>query len=275
MASAPTVIVSRRVQPNRDREFRDWNKRLVSAAKRFPGYVFSEMQPPGEAHPDEWITVYRFERQRDLDRWLDSDERRSIMADGEVFIEGATREQRVALADAEASAVTAVMSKRVRPNAVGAYRDAHVEITRAMSGFAGFIRSQVSEPVPGIQDEHVTVFTFDSRSNLDAWLDSDERAEVLTMVEPLLEGEQTLNVVEGFGGWFSSTSNAPVRWKQAIAVLLALYPTTLMLGAVQRTVAPDVPWVPALFVSNVLGVAILTWLLMPFVTTRLRSWLDR
>jgi uncharacterized protein len=83
-------------------------------------------------------------------------------------------------------------------------------------------------------------------------------------------------VVGGFAGWFEiDGAPGPPRWKQGVAVLVALYPTTLLLGFVQRTFAADAPWVPALFVSNVVGIAILTWLLMPLVTRLLAPWLNR
>jgi uncharacterized protein len=128
--------------------------------------------------------------------------------------------------------------------------------------------------VPGVQEDHVVVFAFDSRRDLDAWLHSDERTEVLRLIEPLIEGDRTLNVVGGFAGWFS-TDRAPQRWKQAVAVLIVLFPTTLGLGLLQRSLAPDMPWMAALFVSNVAGVALLTWLLMPLVTRWLAAWLGR
>ena len=58
-------------------------------------------------------------------------------------------------------------------------------------------------------------------------------------------------------------------------MLIALFPTTLTLSFLQRTFVSDVPWVPALFVSNVLGIMVLTWLLMPAVTRVLATWLER
>ena len=97
---------------------------------------------------------------------------------------------------------------------------------------------------------------------------------MLELIEPLLEGEKTLAVVGGFGGWFAAQANEPRKWKQALAVLIALYPTTLTLGYLQRTFAADVPWVPALFVSNVVALVVLTWWLMPVVTNALKGWLD-
>jgi len=275
LEAGPTVIVVRRVLVGMERQFENWNGRLVAAAGNFQGYVGSEIQAPNDAHPQEWVNIYRFDRQENLDRWLESDQRGSLMREGSEFLDGPTREQRIAQADPEADVVTAVMSKRIRPGVEDDYARAQVGITQAMSQFPGFIRSQVFEPVPGIQDAHVTVFTFESRTKLDKWLESDERHLALAEVEPYLDGANTLSVVGGFGGWFATEAPfTPPKWKQATTVLIALFPMTLTLSLIQGWFAPDVPWVPALFVSNVVGVAILTWILMPLVTTLLRPWLS-
>ncbi len=274
--AAPTVIVARRVVAGREQDFADWTKRLAAAAERAPGFVGAQRQPPGEVHPGEWITIYRFERQAELEGWLQSPERRALMREGEPLVDGATREQRIAEPDRNADVVTAVMSSRIKAGQIGDYRVAHLEILRVMAGFAGYVRSENYEPVPGVQDEHITVFTFASRSDLDRWLGSAERSEVLQGIDPFVEGDRTLNVVGGFGGWFAATADrTPPKWKQAIAVLVALFPMTLTLGFFQRQWLADVPWVPALFVSNVLGIAALTWLLMPLVTRLLDPWLSK
>lgn len=273
---SPTIIVSRRVAPGREREFERWNARIRAAAEGFAGHLGSEAQPPNAAHPDEWMIIYRFATAELLDAWMASPERRSLLEEGNRLLDGPVREQRLVQTEPGPGAVTAVMSQRVPPEHHEAFRRAHTEITAAMRGFDGFLSCSLAEPIPGVQDDHVVVFAFDSRTDLDRWLGSDERREVLELIEPLIEGERTLNVVGGFAGWFDlDETNQPPRWKQAVAVLIALYPTTLALGLIQRTWTPDVPWIPALFVSNVLGIAALTWLLMPLVTSWLSRWLSR
>lgn len=273
---SPTIIVSRRVSPGREREFERWNARIRAAAESFAGYVGSEAQPPNEAHPDEWMIVYRFATAEQLDAWMTSPERQALLAEGDRLLQGPVREQRLVQIEPSSEAVTAVMSQRVRPDAWDEFRRAHAEITLVMRDFDGFLRSDLAEPVQGVQDDHVIVFSFDSRRNLDRWLGSEERQDVLALVEPLIEGERTLNVVGGFAGWFQDDgATEPPRWKQAVAVLIALFPTTLLLGFLQRAFAPGSPWIAALFVSNVVGIAILTWLLMPLMTRLLARWLRR
>jgi antibiotic biosynthesis monooxygenase (ABM) superfamily enzyme len=276
MSAVPTVIVSRRVRPGAEKEFERWNAKIRAAAQSFPGSLGSETQPPNDAHPEDWVIVYRFASTEDLDRWLRSPEREALLAEGEPLIAGPEREQRIGQPHPGAEPVTAVLSQRVRPGAEADFRDFHVDVSRTMSEFDGYLRSDFAPPIPGVQDDHVIVFAFDSKANLDRWLESDERQAILRRIEPMIEGERTLNVVGGFGGWFPTGDDpGPKRWKQAVAVLIALFPTTLTLGMLQRWLVPDAPWVPSLFVANVLGIAALTWVLMPFVTRRLGPWLHR
>lgn len=275
-SAAPTVIVSRRARPGHESAFERWLEEIRTVAGTFPGHVGSELQPPSDAHPDEWVTVYRFQSQDDLERWLSSDERAALMREGAEFTEGATREQRVARPIADSDVVTAVMSQRIRPENLEGFQKAEARIAGAMGRFPGFLSFEHAPPVAGVQDDYVISFTFASRADLDHWLESDSRREVLALVEPYLEGERTLNVIGGFGGWFvAEKEKAPKEWKQALAVLIALYPTTFLLSLVQIQFFADVPWPLGLFVSNVLGIAALTWLLMPRLTAILAPWLKR
>ena len=273
---APTVIVARRVTPGCEQEFRQWNSRLQAVAAAFPGHLGSEAQPPGTVHPDEWMIVYHFASQPELDDWLSSQQRAALMDEGAHLLDGPVREQRIARPDSAAQAVTAVLSQHIRDDEIEAFQQAHALIVEAMGRFPGFLRCEFIEPVPGIQNDHVIVFSFTTRADLDRWLDSPERHEALKLIEPLIEGDRTLNIVDGFAGWFApDATRTPPKVKQAVAVLIALFPTTLALSLLQRTLVPDVPWVPALLVSNVLGIAVLTWLLMPRVTRLLGPWLTR
>lgn len=274
--ATPTVIVSRRVRAGAEHEHEQWTNRMRSAVERFDGFLGSERQPPNAAHPDEWVIMYRFASVAELDAWLSSAQRSALMQEGERLLTGPAREQRIVEPAAGAAAVTAVLSQRIRPDAEEAFHHVQARMLGAMEQFEGFLRSDHLPPVPGVQDDHVVVFSFATMADLDRWLESDERRDLLTDLAPLIEGERALSIVGGFAGWFPTPGlPKPVQWKQAVAVLIALFPTTLTLVFLQRSLVPDVPWVAALLVSNALVVAILTWLLMPLVTRMLGGWLRR
>ena len=198
----PTVIVSRRARPGRERELERWLRRLVVRAADAPGYVDAELQPPNALHPDEWVVVYRFTDPAALETWLRSPARQELMATGSDLIEGEPREQVLALTP-DSERVTAVSSVRVKPEEMAAFLALHGEILVALSGAPGFLRADIFEPVPGVQDDTVVVLAFDTREHLDAWLASDERRRILAEMERHTIGERTVNVVGGFAGWFA------------------------------------------------------------------------
>lgn len=78
----------------------------------------------------------------------------------------------------------------------------------------------------------------------------------------------------GFAGWFIfDSSTEPQRWKQAVVVLLALFPISVTVTYLRTLVWPDAPLVPAVLVGNVIGISLLTWVAMPLLTRTLSRWL--
>ena len=275
---SPTVVVARRVLPGCEDEFRVWDSRIRKAASTQEGFVASEVQPPNPSHPGEWVTVYSFDSVARLDTWLGSDERAALMDDVEWLLDGAAREQRIVGLRTTPEPVTLVLSQRIEPRDREEFIALHDDAVDRLRHFEGFLGSELLPPVEGVQEDLVIVASFASRSDLDRWLESGSRREWLAMIDRLVDGERTLNVVGGFGGWFpaqSSQSQGPKRWKQAIAVFIALFPTVLVITLVRGAIAPNMNVVLAVFVGNVLGILMLTYVLMPPLTRLLGGWLSR
>lgn len=282
--TVPTVVVSRRARRGAEDEFESWLQRLHAAAQDAPGHLRSDVRAPNEHHPEDWTIVYQFDSVECRQQWIDSPSRKELLEEGRDLVEGEPREQVLAMAY-EPEPVTAVASFRLGSGSESRFVSFERDVRASLATFDGHLGSQVFEPVPGVQDDTVITFTFDSRAHLDAWLESPERADLLATIEPDLDGDRVVNVVDdlagtlgsSFGGWFRTGDAEPSvkRWKQATIVLLALFPTALTLSLLRRWLLPDLPLVPAVFISNVLGIAVLTWLLMPFLTRVFDAWLRR
>lgn len=275
-SARPTIVVARRVLPGCEDDFRAWDHRIRAEAESQPGYLGSEVQPPDSSHPGEWVTVYSFATVGELDSWLRSDRRKQLIAEVDAIIDGPVREQRVAALRTTPEPVTVVFSQRIAPHNHAAFVALHDDVVDRLRGFEGFLGSELLQPVEGVQDEHVIVASFASRGDLDRWLDSDTRRSWLEQTEQLIEGDRTMNVVGGFGGWFPaqpSQPQGPKRWKQSVAVFIALFPTTLTITLVRSEVAPNMNVVLAVFIGNVLGILALSYVLMPRVTRWLGNWL--
>jgi uncharacterized protein len=273
----PTVIVARRVRPGFENKFAEWMQRMQTSVEHQPGFLHADFQEPDDLHPDEWVVTYQFTDPHSLSEWMDSDERQALVVAGEPFTIGDPRQQVLAVDRAVGTRpVTAVVSSRVKPGCMDEYRAVHAEVGAVMRATEGFLRSELFEAVDGIQGDTVVVFSFDSRTHLDAWLQSGTRQTLIARFDPLIEGPRHLNVVGGFAGWFTDADAPSVkRWKQTIAVLSGLFPTTLAITVVRNRIAPHLPLIPAIFAGNVVGSIAMSYLVMPKVTKLLSKWLAR
>jgi uncharacterized protein len=177
------VVVARRVRPGREEDFERWLGRLLRAARRAPGYLGAVSHPPGPDHPTEWVVVYQFASSAHLDAWLTSPLRGQLMDDSRDLVIGDPREQR--LVEPSGDSVTLVSSARLRPGTEGAYRVLHDEAVAAARRLGGIVSVDLLPAIPEVQPETVALFTFDTRADLQRWVDSPERAHVLTAMDDL------------------------------------------------------------------------------------------
>lgn len=273
--ATPTVIVARTPASGHEREFERWLRRITATAARQPGHIGSDLQPPGPQHPNEWVIMYQFADQGLLDEWISSPIRADLLAEGVPLTKGSARVQRVAMGTGN-EPVTAVSSFHVRPGHEANFSEGFEELLDSLQTFDGYLRAQLFPPVEGVQDDTVVVFSFQSREELDVWLESPARNERLSRLDEHLDAERQVNVLGGFGGWFNVDTGRVKTWKQATIVLVALYPTVLILNETLGRVIPDaVPYLLNVLISLVVSVATLSWLIMPRLTRVLSGWLHR
>ncbi|HEY3187205.1 MAG TPA: hypothetical protein VGJ70_07005 [Solirubrobacteraceae bacterium] len=171
--------------------------------------------------------------------------------------------------------MTLVSAVRLRPGTEAAHRSLHdAAVTRARQ-LGGLLHDELVPAIPGVQPETVALLRFEDRASLDRWLRAAERHAALGEMAKLVEGQRTITVLGGFGGWFSTASSEPRRWKQAAVVLAALVPVALAVTAARELMFPGLPLVAAVAATSAANVAVLTWLAMPVLTRRLEGWLSR
>ncbi|WP_055401503.1 MULTISPECIES: antibiotic biosynthesis monooxygenase [unclassified Mycobacterium] len=266
-----TVVISRRVTDNEHRRFRRWLRRLRRAIERSSGYIGMSVQPPDENHPCEWVVIYQFRSERDLDAWLCSAQRAALIAECDAYLVDRPIEQRIV--QPRTDSVTLISAVRLRQGAEKAHRELHENAVSAAGSLGGLIRHQLIPAVAGAQPDTVALLTFHTRDDLDRWMRSAQRRDILRAMSALTESERTVNVVGGYAGWFSPPGAAPKQWKQAIAVIAGLIPVSLLVTAVRQSTVPDLPLWAVVPLTAVANVAILTWLVMPLITRALRGWL--
>lgn len=266
-----TVVISRRVNGNEHRRFQRWLRRLRRAIERSSGYIGMTVQPPDEFHPCEWVVIYQFRSERDLDAWLRSAQRAALIAECDAYLVDRPVEQRIV----QPRTVTLISAVRLRQGTEEAHRRLHENAVAAAGAPGGLLRHQLIPAVAGAQPETVALLTFHTRDDLDRWMRSAQRRDILRAMSALTESERTVNVVGGYAGWFSPPGAAPKQWKQAIAVVAGLIPVSLLVSAVRQSIAPDIALWALVPLNAVANVAILTWLVMPLITRALRGWLTK
>jgi uncharacterized protein len=269
-----TVVVTQRVKPERVDEYHRWRDTMDRAVASFPGFLGMEVVPPGEK-VGEWAVLYRFRSKSQLERWLSSSERAEILSNGEDLFEGPASQQ-VLLGERQ-GLVTVVVSHPVPPDRVReflAWQERVVDAERAFPGFGG---SELYPPVPGVQEQWTTVFSFDTEEHLNAWLESPLRRDLLREGDGY-EDFELHRISNPFGSWFAHTwkgdTEGPAQWKTALSVLVGLYPTVVLLTLGISEIWPHGTLWETLLLGNVLSVTLLTWVVMPVVTRTLGFWLD-
>ncbi|MEU8997631.1 antibiotic biosynthesis monooxygenase [Streptomyces caniferus] len=281
-ADHATVVTSQKVREGRIDEYQRWQDRTNQAAREFEGFVGAEVYPPGPGEENEWVAVFRFSGMDRLTGWLDSNRRQELLDEARGLFEGPPTQEVLqggSPAQPPADVVTAVISHDVKPGAEQGFLSWQEKTLRVQEKAPGFMGSELFRPVEGVQEHWVVVFRFDSREHLDDWLASEVRAKLLKEGSKYFTSYDVRKVGSAFSGWFQfdhgKGGGAPPNWKQAMSVLLALYPTVMVLnltvgvGLEKLTVREYI----GLFLSNVLSVSALTWLLMPIVNRVLAFWL--
>jgi antibiotic biosynthesis monooxygenase (ABM) superfamily enzyme len=275
-----TVVVTQPVKRGLDQEVRRWQEEVNHAVGAFTGYLGNDVAP-GDV--GDWTVIYRFDSKPHLMTWLASPERAEVLRHGVHLFDGPAT-QHVLIRENDAEMVTIVVSHPVNPADQGAFLAWQDRVTDAERQFPGFRGAELYRPVPGVQDEWTALYRYDSEEHACGWLESDERQRLLREGERFKEFELH-RISSPFGSWFAPPSSqggkggeggeqaGPPNWKTGLSVLVALYPTVVLLTLAISEIWPGGPLWATLLVGNICSVSLLTWVVMPVVTRALRFWL--
>ena len=172
--------------------------------------------------------------------------------------------------------VTLVVRRRVRPGQESAFETLVSGVTHTLAGWPGHLGTGVVRPVPG-QREYTLVVRFADAANAANWEASVQRADWIAEITPILDGESTLEQQPGLEFWFTPPGSPslaqPRRWKMMVVTLLALYPTSLLIGVLVGPSLAHLPLALRAFLQALLVVPAMTYLIMPLATRAFWAWL--
>ena len=279
-AKSVTVVTQTRAASDKDDDFAKWQRRMSEVVAAQPGFVEERVMLPSPPSQADWVILQRFASRGAAVTWLRSAERQRFVADAQPMLVG--RDDVHLVSDYQAGVlpapVSAVISARIKPGREDAYREWGRRIAAAQAKSPGFQGYRCEPPVPGVQEDWLTILRFDSEANLQTWLNSPERKKLLEESEAFTDECHTRIVRTGFDQWFEGQGAAPPPWwKQNMVVLLVLYPLVFLLNEwLQKPILVGVfhlPYWAFLFVNNAASVVLLS-LILPRLTRRLGWWLS-
>lgn len=166
------------------------------------------------------------------------------------------------------------ITRRVRPGREAEFQEALRQFFQTSFAHSGVIGASMLTPPPGSDSREFGILrTFRDEKERDAFYDSalfkqwDARARELT------EGEPEYRRLHGLEAWFRSPHQPPPRWKMALVTLCGVLPASILLNLTVAHWLHETPMLVKSFVIGALMVAMLTWVLMPFLTKLLKPWL--
>jgi antibiotic biosynthesis monooxygenase (ABM) superfamily enzyme len=74
-----SAVISTRVPPDRESEYRAWQRLIASAESAFAGFQGVRLEPPVAGVQEDWVSIVRFDTNEHLQAWLTSAERKRLI----------------------------------------------------------------------------------------------------------------------------------------------------------------------------------------------------
>jgi antibiotic biosynthesis monooxygenase (ABM) superfamily enzyme len=275
-----TAIASHRVDPNKAAEYSRAQDAITQAARKFPGFVGTEVLGPVPGLQEEWVAIFRLESNDAMRQWLDSNERKELSRLIDACLLEPARMLVLASDDLADPPVAEVFTHRVRNGKANAYIAWRRRAIAAQAHYPGYLATDSFEPHGKSQEEWIDIVRYDSVEHLEIWMKSKERQQLLSELTPLVESVHEHRLATGLEGWFNLNRradepiNVPPVWKQTVSVVFALYPTVMVLALLINPLLKQLAFPVQMLIANILSCTLLSYLVMPFVTRSLKFWLS-
>jgi len=82
-----TEIFITHVKPGFRPFYKEWSDKIRQIEKNFPGYLGTDIQAPISDEENTWVSVVHFDSEENLDRWLKSEQRQTIIEESKEFVD--------------------------------------------------------------------------------------------------------------------------------------------------------------------------------------------
>ena len=74
-----SAVISTRVLPGKELEYRAWERKIAAAQTKAPGLQGYRFEPPVPGVQDDFVAILRFDSEANMQAWLDSPERKKLI----------------------------------------------------------------------------------------------------------------------------------------------------------------------------------------------------
>jgi antibiotic biosynthesis monooxygenase (ABM) superfamily enzyme len=175
---------------------------------------------------------------------------------------------------------TLVIRHHVSPSARHDYESWLMKVGCEGQRFEGHLGANVIRPSG--EGPYTIVVRFDAHDRLSHWIGSETRKRLVLEAQRYLEAEEHLELQTGPAFWFTPQVAKPARarpFKQFLVTLAAIYPLITVVPWALQPLFAAVPHLAhpllAKFMTAVIVVLLMVYIVMPRCTRRLGSWLCR
>lgn len=149
-------------------------------------------------------------------------------------------------------------------------------VTDAASTFPGHLGDGLFRSTEGIRT-WVLIHRFRDHESAHEWMNSPERAALFDGGEADHRSDSSPRELSGMETWCTSRGDAttvvPPRWKMALAAFAAILPISLVGNGLLGPIMSALPLLARVLILAMLFSTLMTYLMMPTVTSILRRWL--
>lgn len=273
-----TLVLRINVLPEAKADFLNWQSKLRAQTSQAPGFLSLEILSPFSSQSDACLLNLRFISKKDLDLWLHSPSYTKLLKE---LIDRNIINNSLAISREKifpyANEVTEVYVTFVNDNNLLKFHEWHEKIHQIESSFPGFQKVYIQAPDKTKKEgAWITLLQFDTLKNLEQWLNSPQRAEILKESEEFITSKERHQLLSPFGGWFNTNSltHNPPSWKQTMMILAVLYPIVMIERLYLETHLSFFEPSVKTFIENVICVTLLAWPMLPFAIYMLKWWLN-
>jgi uncharacterized protein len=270
------AIITLKVEIKSDdkNEFVDWQADVNTKISNARGFVSLEFSSPFEEQKS-WLIVQCFTDPETSSAWRNSNVYKDLIEK----LKALAINQEVKEVESNESSekgITEVIVTEVSPGKEEDFRAWSAKIHQVEAKFPGFRGVYVQSPKGG--KHWITLLQFDTMENLDRWLQSPERKNVLQESKPFISSLESHRVVSPYAGWFASivrTGELPPVWKQTMLVLLVLFPIVVFEIKFFSPLTAGLNPSLGTFIGNALSVTLISFPMMPIAIWFLGWWLSK